>query len=141
MPATFSENQLKIIETNNFAHLATLFADGSPQVTPVWVDHKDGMLRINSAEGRAKVNNLRRDPRVAIEVNNSENPYEYVEVRGRVVEMLHEGADVHIDSLAKKYMGVDTYPFRREGEQRVTIVIEPQKISGNSGGSSARSGD
>lgn len=141
MPAVFNDAQLKIIEAKNFAHLATLFADGSPQVTPVWVDQKDGMLRINSAEGRAKVNNLRRDPRVAIEVSNSENPYEYVEVRGRVVDMLHEGADAHIDSLAKKYMGVGSYPFRREGEQRVTIVIEPERISGNSGGSSARSGD
>lgn len=141
MPEAFTENQLRIIEAKNFAHLATLFADGSPQVTPVWVDHKDGMLRINSAEGRAKVDNLRRDPRVAIEINNSDNPYEYVEVRGRVVELVHEGADAHIDSLAKKYMGVDSYPFRAEGEQRVTIVIEPQKISGNSGGSSARSSD
>lgn len=141
MPAAFNEDQLKIIEAKNFAHLATLFADGSPQVTPVWVDQKDGMLRINSAEGRAKVDNLRRDPRVAIEINNSENPYEYVEVRGHVVDLVHEGADDHIDSLAKKYMGVDSYPFRKEGEQRVTIVIEPQKVSGNSGGSSARSSD
>lgn len=141
MPPAFTEAQLKIIDAKNFAHLATLFADGSPQVTPVWVDHKDGILRINSAEGRAKVNNLRRDPRVAVEVNNSENPYEYVEIRGRVVEMLHEGADDHIDALAKKYMDVDSYPFRAEGEQRVTIVIEPERISGNSGGSSARSGD
>lgn len=137
MSATFTPSQLAIIEAKNFAHLATLFGDGSPQVTPVWVDHKDGNLRINSAEGRAKVNNLRRDPRVAIEVNNSDNPYEYVEVRGRVVEITTAGADEHIDALAKKYMDADSYPFRREGEVRVTIVIEPEKIAGNSGGSSA----
>lgn len=138
MPASFTPRQLEIIGAKNFAHLATLFADGSPQVTPVWVDHKDGFLRINSAEGRAKVTNLRNDPRVAIEVNNSENPYEYVEVRGRVALITTDGADDHIDQLAKKYMDLDEYPFRQEGEQRVTILIEPDKIKGNAGGSAAK---
>ena len=83
------------------------------------------------------MNNLRANPNIAIEINNSANPYEYVEVRGKVVEFRLEGADAHIDALAKKYMDADSYPFRKAGEQRVTIVIEPEKILGNSGGSSA----
>jgi PPOX class probable F420-dependent enzyme len=101
-------------------------------VNPVWVDRDGELLRINSAEGRAKVVNLRKDPRITIEVSNSEDPYRYVEVRGKAIEFTHEGADEHIDALAKKYMGVDSYPMRKETEQRVTIVIQPEKIAGSS---------
>lgn len=132
MPPTFSEEQKAILDSPNFAHVATLFKDGTPQVNPVWVDRDGDRLRINSAEGRAKVVNLRTDPRVTIEVSNSENPYRYVEVRGKVIEFTHDGADDHIDALAKKYLGVDSYPQRRADEQRVTIIIEPEKIAGSS---------
>jgi PPOX class probable F420-dependent enzyme len=132
MTPSFSDEQKAILDSPNFAHAATLFKDGTPQVNPVWVDRDGELLRINSAEGRAKVVNLRNDPRITIEVSNSENPYRYVEVRGKVVEFTHEGADDHIDALAKKYLGVDSYPARKDTEQRVTIVIQPEKIAGSS---------
>jgi PPOX class probable F420-dependent enzyme len=132
MSPSFSDEQKAILDSPNFAHAATLFNDGTPQVNPVWVDRDGELLRINSAEGRAKVVNLRKDPRITIEVSNSEDPYRYVEVRGKVIEFTHEGADEHIDALAKKYMGVDEYPMRKDTEQRVTIVIQPEKIAGSS---------
>jgi PPOX class probable F420-dependent enzyme len=138
MPPSFTDEQKAIIDGGNFAHLATLFPDGSPQVTPVWIDRDGDLLRINSAEGRAKVRNLRRDPRVAVEINLASNPYQYVAVRGRAIAFEHEGADAQIDALAGKYLGEAAYPWRAPGEQRVTIVIKPEKISGNSGGSSAK---
>ncbi len=93
---------------------------------PVWVDVQDGQPVLNTAEGRAWPRNLERDPRVTLTVQNMENPYEYLEVRGRVAERTHDGADEHIDSLAKKYMDKDSYPFRQPGEQRVIIRIEPE---------------
>jgi PPOX class probable F420-dependent enzyme len=117
-----------LLKAKNFAHVATLRKDGSVQTAPVWVDVQDGRPVVNSAEGRAWPRNLERDPRVTLTVQNMENPYEYVEVRGRVAERTHEGADEHIDSLAKKYMGVDSYPMRRPGEQRVIIRIEPEHV-------------
>ena len=129
MPATLSEEVRKLFLEPNFAHLATLMPDGSPQVTPVWVDLEDGRILINTAEGRAKPRNVRRDPRVAISVAKQDNPYTAASVRGRVVEMRHEGADQLIDKLAKKYIGQDRYPWRRPGEQRVIMVIEPEHIS------------
>jgi PPOX class probable F420-dependent enzyme len=116
----------ELLEAKNFAQVGTIRADGSPHVTPVWVDLKDGLVWLNSAEGRAWPANLRRDQRVSLNVQNLENPYEYVEIRGRVAEFTGEGADEHIDSLAKKYLGEDTYPLRKPGEQRVIIKISPE---------------
>ncbi len=128
-----TDAQKEVIDGKNFAHVATHFPSGSVQVNPVWIDRDGDTIRINSAEGRAKVKNLRADPRVTVEVNDHANPYNYVEIRGRAVEITHEGADEHIDALAQKYMGVDTYPMRAEGEQRVIIVIEPEKVFGTAG--------
>lgn len=119
-----------LIEGQNFGHLATLMPDGSPHVSPVWVDHDGTHVLVNSAEGRVKVRNVRRDPRVALSVANQQNPYQMVTIRGRVVEMTHDGADAHIDKLAKKYLGQDTYPFRRPEEQRVILKIAPEHIAG-----------
>lgn len=129
MPATLSEEVRKLFLEPNFAHLATLMPDGSPQATPVWVDLEDGRILVNTAEGRAKPRNVRRDPRVAISIAKQDNPYTSASVRGRVVEMRHEGADQLIDKLAKKYIGQDRYPWRRPGEQRVIMVIEPEHVS------------
>jgi PPOX class probable F420-dependent enzyme len=112
----------------NFAHVATVMEDGSPQVSPVWIDYEDGLVVFNTAEGRLKPKNLRRDPRVAISVTNPENPYESLLIRGRAVELTHEGADEHIDALAKRYMGVDEYPLRQPGEQRVIVKVEPERV-------------
>lgn len=111
-----------------FAHVATVMPDGTPQVSPVWIDEEDGLIVFNTAEGRLKADNLRRDPRIAISVTDAENPYEALYLRGRVVEMTHEGADEHIDALAKRYMGVDEYPARKPGEQRVIVKVEPEKV-------------
>ncbi|MGE5443802.1 MAG: PPOX class F420-dependent oxidoreductase [Ignavibacteriales bacterium] len=117
-----------ITEGRNFAAVATLMPDGSPQVSIVWIDSDGEHVIFNTAEGRAKAKNLRRDPRVAVTVINSENPYEQVMIRGHVVEMTHNGADTHIDRLAKKYLGVDRYPYRGPGEQRVIVKIAPDHI-------------
>jgi PPOX class probable F420-dependent enzyme len=117
-----------LLKAKNFCHVATLRADGSVHGVPVWVDVQDGRVVLNSAEGRAWVRNVERDPRVTLTVVNGENPYEYVEVRGRVAERTHEGADAHIDAMAKKYMGVEEYPLRQPGEQRVVIRVEPEHV-------------
>jgi PPOX class probable F420-dependent enzyme len=118
----------ELLKAKNFCHVATLRADGSIHGVPVWVDVQDGQPVLNTAEGRAWPRNLERDPRVTLTVVNGENPYEYVEVRGRVAERTHEGADAHIDTMAKKYMGVDKYPLRQPGEQRVIIRVEPDHV-------------
>jgi len=113
-----------------FAHLATVSAGGAPQVTPVWVDFDGTHVRFNTAKGRVKVRNLGRDPRVALSIQDPDNPYRYVQVRGRVVEATERGADAHIDALAKKYLGQDKYPFRRPGEVRVMYKVLPESVQG-----------
>ena len=118
----------ELLKAKNFAQVGTLRADGSVQVAPTWVDVQDGRPVINTAEGRAWPRNLERDPRITLEVQNLENPYEYVEIRGRVAERTHEGADEHIDQLAKKYLGVEQYPMRQPGEQRLIIRVEPEQV-------------
>jgi PPOX class probable F420-dependent enzyme len=128
MSATIDGRAEELLRGKNFANVATLRHDGSVQVSPVWVDVQDGKAVVNSAKGRAWPRNLDREPRVTVAVQNSENPYEYVEIRGRVVEQTTDGADEHIDSLAKKYLGKDEYPYRQPGEQRVIIRIEPEHV-------------
>jgi PPOX class probable F420-dependent enzyme len=125
-----TEQAKNILSNQTFAHLSTLMPDGSPQVTPVWVDFEGDDIIVNTAEGRAKPRNLRNDPRVALSATDPNNPYEAVIVRGRVREMTHEGADEHADAMAKKYLGEDRYPFRQPGEQRVKIHIEPEVVKG-----------
>ena len=112
-----------------YANLATVMPDGSPQVTPVWFDYDGDCLRINSAKGRVKDRNMRRDKRVALSIQDPENAYRYLAVRGDVEEITENGADAHIDSLAKKYLGKDKYPFRGPGEVRVIYKIRPEKVS------------
>ena len=129
MPATLSENVKKLFLEPNFAHLATIMPDGSPQVTPVWVEMEGDRIVVNTAEGRIKPRNVRRDPRVAISIVRQENPYQAAYIRGRVVELRHEGADESIDRLAKKYIGQDRYPWRQPGEQRLILVIEPERVA------------
>jgi PPOX class probable F420-dependent enzyme len=118
----------ELLQGKNFCNVASLRADGTVHGVPVWVDIQDSRPVLNSAEGRSWVRNLERDPRVTLTVQNLENPYEYLEIRGRVAERTHDGADEHIDSLAKKYMGVDEYPLRQPGEQRVIIRVEPEHV-------------
>jgi PPOX class probable F420-dependent enzyme len=108
-----------------FANLATLMPDGSPQVTPVWIDYANGVLRVNTAKGRTKARNMQTGSRVAVAIQDPDNPYRYLQVRGRVTHMTEQGADAHIDALAKKYLGQDKYPYRRPGEVRQIYEIEP----------------
>ena len=119
----------QFIEEPNFASLATLMPDGSPQVTPMWVDTDGDYLYINTAEGRQKPRNLQHDNRVALAIVDRANPYRHAMVRGRVIDVTRDGADAHIDKLAKKYLGQDTYPFRQPGEQRVVVKIEPMHVN------------
>lgn len=116
----------ELLEAPNYAQVATIRRDGSPHVTPVWVDLRDGMVWLNSAEGRAWPANLKRDPRVAMNVQNLENPQEFVEIRGLVSTITRDGADEHIDFLAKKYLGEDSYPYRQPDERRVIIKVLPE---------------
>lgn len=116
-----------------FAHLVTLMPDGSPQVTPVWVDLQDGTVVVNTAKGRLKDRNMRRDPRVALAISDPVNPYRYIQIRGRVAEATETGADAHIDKMAKKYLNKDKYPFRQPGEVRVMYKIRPEKVQAYAG--------
>jgi PPOX class probable F420-dependent enzyme len=121
----------KLFEGKNFAFLATLMKDGSPQVTPTWVDiDKDNnTILVNTAKGRIKYRNISRDPRIAVSVIDTSNPYDMVTVRGRVVEQIKgKDADEHIDKLAKKYLDEEKYPRRRPGEERVLLRIKPELV-------------
>lgn len=117
------------LEQPTFWHLATLNEDGSPTTTPVWIDVDDGHVIVNTALGRRKERNVRRDPRVALSTTDPENPYEWIEIRGRVVETIEgQEAEDGIDKLAKKYIGKDVYPWRKPGERRVAFRIEPSQV-------------
>jgi PPOX class probable F420-dependent enzyme len=129
MTATIPQGFQDLLTKKAFASLATIMPDGSPQVTPVWFDFDGGYIRINSAKGRVKDRNMRRNGRVALAILDPENPYRYLAIRGRVEEISEAGADDHIDSLAKKYLGQDRYPNRRPDEVRVTYRIRPERIS------------
>jgi PPOX class probable F420-dependent enzyme len=111
-----------------FANLATVNADGTPQVTPVWFDWDGSRLRINTAKGRVKDKNLRRTPAVALTIIDPDNPYRYVQVKGRVANVTESGADAHIDALSKKYTGQDRYAKRTPGEVRVIFTITPDRV-------------
>jgi PPOX class probable F420-dependent enzyme len=126
---TLNEKQAALFEGKNFGHVGTIRADGTPQVTPVWVDYDGEHVVFNTAVGRTKYENLRRDPRVTVEVLNMENPYEYVMVSGRAELEEGEAAERHIDKLAKKYMGVDEYPHRSPDEKRVLVRVTPDRVT------------
>ncbi|MBV9329154.1 MAG: PPOX class F420-dependent oxidoreductase [Chloroflexi bacterium] len=118
----------QLLKEPSYAQIATLMPDGSPQVTQVWVDTDGTYVIVNSVATHQKVRNIRRDPRVAINVHDPSKPFRVANIRGRVVEITVDGADQHIDQLARKYMGADAYPFRRPGQQRVVLKIRPQTI-------------
>lgn len=127
--AAIPEGFRDLLQKKAFAHLATIMSDGSPQVTPVWFDFDGSHIRVNSAKGRVKDKNMRRNGRVALAIQDPENPYRYLAVRGKVEEVSEAGADAHIDSLAKKYLGQDRYPHRQPGEVRIIYRIRPERVS------------
>jgi PPOX class probable F420-dependent enzyme len=124
MSAVIPEKYRDLFQKRAFANLGTLMPDGRPQVTPVWVDFDGEHVVFNSAKGRQKDRNVRRDPRVSLALVDPENPYRYLEIRGSVVEITEDGADASIDKLAKKYLGVDKYPYGQPGEVRVIYKIK-----------------
>ena len=126
--ATIPEKYRDLFNKRAFASLATLMPNGDVQVTPVWVDAENGNVIFNSARGRLKDKNVRRDPRVTLTLIDPDNPYRYLEVRGRVVDITENGADQHIDKLAKKYLGVDKYPYAKPGEVRVLYRVKPEHV-------------
>ena len=128
MTAPIPASHRDILEKSNFAHIATLMKDGSPQVTPVWIDIDGENILFNTAEGRQKDRNLKRDSRVALSVHDNANPYRYIQIRGKVTGHSTNGADAHIDKLAKKYMNLDAYPYRNSAEQRVIYTIQPEHV-------------
>jgi PPOX class probable F420-dependent enzyme len=127
--AAIPENYLDLTKKKAFAQFATLMPDGSPHVAPVWFEYDGKHILINSAKGRVKDRNIRRDPRVAIDVVDPDNPYRHLSIRGRVVDISEKGADDHIDKLAKKYLGQDKYPNRTPEEVRVIYRIEPERTA------------
>ena len=127
--ASIPEKYADLFKKRAFANLATILPSGQPQVTPVWVDFDGRHVLVNSAVGRKKDENIRKNPLVSLSIMDPENPYRYMEIRGRVAEITQEGADQHIDKMAKKYLGKDKYPFRQPGEVRVLYKIAPEHIS------------
>ena len=132
MPATLDQFRDLLTQKKPLAALATTMPDGTPQVTPVWFDFDGGRLRVNTAKGRVKARNMKEGSRVALMIVDPDNPYRYVQIRGRVAVATESGADEHINSLTKKYLGAEQYPYRQPGEVRVRYEIEPLSVQGMS---------
>ena len=130
MSASIPSQFLDLFQKKAFGSLATMMPNGTPQVTPVWVDYDGKRVIVNSARGRRKDRNMNAGASVALAIMDPDNPYRYLEVRGRVTEVTEQGADEHIDRMAKKYLGQDKYPFRQPGEVRVIYRIEPTAARG-----------
>ena len=128
MTATLPDDAREIFQGKNFAHVASLMRDGSPQASAVWCEAVGNDIVINCDESTIKARNFRRDPRVAVSIVDQEKPYEAVFVRGRVTEIRPDPEGKHIDKLAKKYLGLDEYPFHRPDERRLVVVISPDSV-------------
>jgi PPOX class probable F420-dependent enzyme len=129
MASIIPDQYVDLFQKRAFANLVTLMPDGSPQVTPVWIDFDGTHVLVNTARGRQKDKNMRRNERVALSILDPDNPYRYLEIRGKVAEITEGGADQHIDKMSKKYFGKDKYPYRRPGEVRVLYKIVPSKTT------------
>jgi PPOX class probable F420-dependent enzyme len=123
-----TDDDRRLLAAPHFAVLATLMPDGSPQTSTVWIDTDGVHVLVNTAEGRVKPANVRRDPRVSVTAYDADDPYRQVIVRGRVVEITHDGAEDHIDELSRRYTGRFPYPWRSEGERRVILRILPDSV-------------
>lgn len=121
---------LDLFEKPAFGHLATLMTDGSPQVTPVWIDYDGAHLLINTARGRLKDRNMQRYPQVAVDILDPDNPYRYVAVRGTVVEVIEDDHNAHINALTQRYLGYDKFPWFRAGQVRVIYKVRIDHVNG-----------
>jgi PPOX class probable F420-dependent enzyme len=133
MAVQLTAEQRKLLDGKNFAFVATLADDGSPQVTPVWIEYDGKHVVFNTEQKRAKVRHMKRDPRISISIADHENPYHYIEIRGKVVEITATGAFEGIDRLAKKYIGQDKYPWNKPDDVRVVVKVQPEKVLGMGG--------
>ncbi len=127
--ATIPQNFLDLLQKPAFANLATIMPDGSPQVSPVWCDYDGRHIIVNTAKGRVKDRNMRNNPNVALAIMDPANPYRYLGIRGRVVDITEDGADQHIDRMAQKYLNLDRYPNRAPGEVRVIYKITAERVN------------
>jgi len=118
----------QLFQQKNLIFISTINSDGSPQLTPVWGDYDDGHVLVNTAEGRLKHKNVLRDPRVAISVVDHGNPLNMTTIKGKVIEIIPDYDYIHANKLTKQYMGLDEYPFKRDGEKRIIFKIKPMKI-------------
>jgi PPOX class probable F420-dependent enzyme len=129
MPRTkLSEKAIKLIDGKNFGNLAFVMADGSPHVSPVWVDREGDLILVNTAEGRAKAKYLKANHRVALSIFDQQNPYEKVLIKGRVVDMTKKGAEEHNRKISLKYLGTSDNPHRQSGVGRILVKIEPERV-------------
>jgi len=133
MAAQLNEKQKALLDGKNFAYVGTVGEDGSPQVTPVWIEYDGTHVVFNTEKSRKKVKNLERDGRVSLSIADAANPYYYIEIRGKVVEITEKGGADGIDRLAKKYIGQDKYPWNKPGDVRVLVKILPEKVLGMGG--------
>jgi len=129
MDATLAKYR-DIFDKKTFCYVATAGTDGAPQLTPVWCEFDGTHVVFNTARGRVKDKNLAKNPRVTLAAADPDNPYRYVQVRGRVTEITEQGADAHIDKMAKKYLGQDRYPGRKAGEVRMIVKVLPERVQG-----------
>ncbi len=120
------QKELGILASKSMAHIATIGPKHEPQSTPVWFDWDGTYVRVSQTKTRQKYHNVQRDPHVALSITDPGNPYHYLEVRGKVVRIEEDTNNQFIDSLAKKYMGVDTYPYPQPGDQRIVLYIQPE---------------
>jgi PPOX class probable F420-dependent enzyme len=127
--AKLSDSARKMLEGKNFVYIATVNPDGTPQVTPTWVDTDGNFVLINTAVGRVKHRNVKKNPHVALAITDQANPYNLILIKGKVVDQITgRVAEDHIDKMAKKYQGLEKYPHRSAGEKRVLFKIEPVRI-------------
>lgn len=123
------EGYEELFGRKTFAHVATLMEDGTPQVTPVWVDYDGEHVLINTVRGRQKERNLTRDPKIGLSILDPEDPYTYLSIRGEVAEVTEDGAVEHIDALARRYLDVEEYPYHDDEEaERVIVKIRPDRV-------------
>jgi PPOX class probable F420-dependent enzyme len=123
-----NQKLLRLVEAKNFAFIGTVGKDGYPHVTPVWVDHDGQHILVNTTTNRVKTRNIKGNPKVSVAIVDWSNPYDKVVVKGTVVDLIENGAEQHIDKLAKKYLGQDRYPWHNPKEKRVILKIKPEKI-------------
>ena len=115
-----------LLETNALIHVATLGPDGEPQSNPVWFDWDGEHIKFSQTKTRQKYKNVGRDPRIAVSIVDPENPYRYLEVRGEVTDIEEDPDNDFINAMAKKYLGMDEYPYHQPGDERIILYLKPE---------------